>query len=210
MIEKYFISAIGTDSGKTLVSAVFCEALGADYWKPVQAGYPRDTETVQGLVSRTGIRFHPERYLLNTPMSPHGAATIDQVEIHLDDFELPAGDQSLIVEGAGGLLVPLHEDLLLIDLIKKLGLELILVSNIYLGSINHTLLSAESLKRRGIPVKGIIFNGESNESTESVILHQTGFRLLLKIPKYETINKQVVSSLAKQLKNNLDEISRKG
>ncbi len=200
-MSKYFVSAIGTDSGKTLVSAILCEALGADYWKPVQSGMPRDTETVQQLVSAP-LHFYQERYLLNTPASPHASAEIDGVNIKLSDFELPESEK-LVVEGAGGLLVPLNNDDLIIDLIAQLNLPLILVSNLYLGSINHTLLSAKVLKQYGIPVAGIIFNGEPNPSSEAVILHQTGYRCLLKIPRLDQVNKAVVQFWANQLKAQL-------
>ena len=200
-MSKYFVSAIGTDSGKTLVSAILCEALDADYWKPVQSGMPRDTETVQQLVSAP-IHFYKERYLLNTPASPHASAEIDSVNIKLSDFVLPESEK-LVVEGAGGLLVPLNNDDLIIDLIAQLKLPLILVSNLYLGSINHTLLSAKVLEQYGVPVAGIIFNGEPNPASESVILHQTGYKCLLKIPRLDQVNKAVVQFWANQLKAQL-------
>lgn len=200
-MSKYFVSAIGTDSGKTLVSAILSEALGANYWKPVQSGMPRDTETVQKLVSAT-VHFYPERYLLNTPASPHASAEIDGINIQLADFTLPECEK-LVVEGAGGLMVPLNNDDLIIDLIAQLKLPLILVSNLYLGSINHTLLSASVLKQYNIPVAGIIFNGEPNPASESVILHKTGYRCLLKIPKLEKVDKDVVKFWADELKGQL-------
>ncbi len=199
---NYFVTAIGTDSGKTLVSAILCEALGADYWKPVQSGLPRDTETVASLVSNTKTIFHPERFLLKTPASPHAAAKIDGVTIGLDSFQLPQTQNTLVVEGAGGCLVPLSEHHLIIDLVPRLNLETILVSNLYLGSINHTLLTCEAIRKRNLPVKGIIFNGEANEESERIILHYTGLRCLLRIRKEPAINREVVKAYASELKEN--------
>ncbi len=207
MVEKgYFVSAIGTDSGKTLVSAMLVEGLESDYWKPVQAGEPRDTELVQSLVSSSSSTFYPERHLLKTPASPHASARIDGVHISLEDFHLPESTNLLIVEGAGGLMVPLNDDDLMIDLIAKLGLPLILVSNLYLGSINHTLLSIEALNNRNIPITGIIFNGISNPDSESVILHQSGLRCLLRVPQLEEVNRGVVRNYGRQLKEELNGI----
>lgn len=199
---NYFVTAIGTDSGKTLVSAIVCEALGADYWKPVQSGLPRDTETVASLVSNTNTIFHPERFLLKTPASPHAAAKIDGVKIRLDSFQLPPTRNTVVVEGAGGCLVPLSEHHLIIDLVSRLNLEMILVSNLYLGSINHTLLTCEAIKKRNLPVKGIIFNGEANDESERIILHYTNLRCLLRIRKEPAINRKVVKAYASELKEN--------
>ncbi len=199
---NYFVTAIGTDSGKTLVSAIVCEALGADYWKPVQSGLPRDTETVASLVSNTNTIFHPERFLLKTPASPHAAAKIDGVKIRLDSFQLPPTRNTVVVEGAGGCLVPLSEHHLIIDLVSRLNLEMILVSNLYLGSINHTLLTCEAIKKRNLPVKGIIFNGEANEESERIILHYTNLRCLLRIRKESAINREAVKAYASELKEN--------
>lgn len=207
MIEKgYFVSAIGTDSGKTLISAMLVEGLEADYWKPVQSGEPRDTDSVRSLTSNSQSIFHAEQYLLNTPASPHASARIDGVHISLDDFHLPESANPLIVEGAGGLMVPLNDDDLMVDLIAKLGLPLILVSNLYLGSINHTLLSIETLNNRNIPITGIIFNGISNPESESVILHQSGLRCLLRVPQLQEVNKEVVRNYGRQLKEKLNGI----
>ncbi len=202
---NYFVTAIGTDSGKTLVSAILCDALGADYWKPVQAGLPRDTETVSGLVSNPSSTFFPEQYLLNTPASPHVAAEIDGINIGLESFKLPITERRLIVEGAGGCLVPLNDHDVMADLIKKLDLETIVVSNHYLGSINHTLMTIESLQRRGIRIKGIIFNGETNAGTEHIILLRTGLSCLLRIKKEPVINKEVIRKYARALNEEWNE-----
>ena len=199
---NYLVTAIGTDSGKTLVSAILTEALKADYWKPVQSGLPRDTKTVKSLVSNDRSVFHPERHLLDTPASPHAAAKIDGVQIDLDDFTLPPTDRDLVVEGAGGMLVPLNDEDYVIDFASALSLEIVLVSNLYLGSINHTLLSIEALKHRGLQVKGIIFNGEGNAESEHIIEQKSGWPVLLRIPKLASVDKEVVKEYGQQLLKN--------
>ncbi|MEO7988821.1 MAG: dethiobiotin synthase [Chryseolinea sp.] len=200
---NYFVTAIHTDSGKTLVSAILCEALHADYWKPVQAGFPTDSETVANLVSNASTKIHAEAYLLKKPASPHAAAKAESIEIRRENFILPRIGHDLIIEGAGGCLVPLAKDFFVVDLIDKFKAEVILVSNLYLGSINHTLLTVEALKNRKINIKGIIFNGEPNPESESIILSTTKLPLLLHILPETIITKEVVLRYAQQLKKNL-------
>lgn len=195
---RYFVTAIGTDSGKTLVSAILCEALKADYWKPIQSGRPRDTDTVKSLISNDQTNFWPEAYLLNTPASPHASAKIDNVKIELNEIVSPVTDR-LIVEGAGGCLVPINDHDFVIDIAKKLDIEIILVSNLYLGSINHTLLTADYLRRNQFKVKGIVFNGEPNPESERIILRHTGYPLLLSIQHEKTVDKELVRKYAKQI-----------
>lgn len=210
MQHHYFISAIGTDSGKTFISAILVEALKAYYWKPIQAGLPKDTDQVKALVSNTESIFLEERFCLTAPMSPHAAAKMDNVEIHLSDFELPkeSKDKNLIVEGAGGLFVPINDGQngkadYVIDLIEKLKLPLILVCNLYLGSINHSILSLEAIKNRNITLKGIIFNGESNPESEQIIenyiIHQLNSKVLLRINQEKEISKETVKKYASQI-----------
>jgi dethiobiotin synthetase len=199
---NYFVSGIDTDSGKTLVSAILCEAFGADYWKPVQAGLPKDSETVKSLVTNTRTKIHPETYLLNTPASPHAAAKADGITIRLEKIKTPSVQNKLIVEGAGGCLVPLNDEHFVIDLICHLSLPTILVADLYLGSINHTLLSLEALRKRKITVKGIIFNGESNLESERIILLHGQTECLLRITKEQKIEKAIVKKYAKQLIEN--------
>ena len=202
---NYFVTAIGTDSGKTVASAILCEALRADYWKPVQAGLPRDTDTVKNLVTNTLTRFHPEQYLLSIPASPHAAARHDQITISLDKFLLPETNNTLIIEGAGGCLVPLNDEDLMIDLIKVLKAEVIVVSNHYLGSINHTLLTLEALTRRNLPVKGLVFNGETNIESERIILHRSHLECLLRIGNEPEINAATIKKYARVLNENWNE-----
>jgi dethiobiotin synthetase len=200
---KYFITAIGTDSGKTLVSAIFTEAMQADYWKPVQAGFPRDTETVKSLITNSSSIFHQEAYLLNHPMSPHAAAKLDNVEIEMSRITLPISDRPLIIEGAGGMLVPLNDKDYVIDLAVKFDVPVILVSNLYLGSINHTLLSIEALKHRNIKVKGIVFNGRPNFESERIIELKSGWPVLLRVQQEPAVTAQTVRRYAEILRKNL-------
>ena len=197
---NYFITAIGTDSGKTLASAILCEALEADYWKPVQAGLPADTDIMRRLVSNRKTFFHPEQYRLSTPASPHAAALIDKARITLDTFRMPETDHTLIIEGAGGCLVPLNDHDLAIDLMAALKAEVVVVSNHYLGSINHTLLTLEALYNRRLPVRGLIFNGDTNTESERIILQRSGLKCLLRIKREPVINREVVKKYAMQLK----------
>ncbi len=200
-MRKIFVSGIGTGIGKTLIAALLTEKLKADYWKPVQAGNLDDTDTdfVKRLVSNTQSVFHPEAYRLTAPMSPHAAAEIDGVEIKLSDFKIPETTNNLVIEGAGGLLVPLSNELLIIDFITHINAEVVLVSQNYLGSINHTLLSAEALKSRNINVTGIVFNGETYPQGEQIILQRTGLRCLARVPQMYNISRESIKQLAEVL-----------
>lgn len=193
--KRYFVTGIGTDVGKTVASAILVEALEADYWKPIQSGAVTDSDrnTVQSLISNNRSVFHKEVYSLREPLSPHAAAELDNIEIKLENIPLPYTHNTLIIEGAGGLMVPLnYNGLMVVDLINHCKAEAILVSRNYLGSINHTLLSVEALKNRNIPITGIIFNGAENKATERVILEQTGLRVLGRINDEPVVTKEVV------------------
>ena len=184
-MKRIFVTGIGTEIGKTFCSAIIVEALKADYWKPVQAGEldQLDSEFVRNAVSNSETVIHPEQYLLSEPMSPHAAAKIDGIKLLPENFSVPETKNNLVIEGAGGLMVPLnHNGDMLVDLIPKIADEVILISKNYLGSINHTLLSVAVLQQRRIPIRGIVFNGDSNPETEAIILSTTGLNCLGKIP----------------------------
>jgi dethiobiotin synthetase len=200
---QYIISGIGTEIGKTFISSILTESLQADYWKPIQSGALdfTDSDTVKSLISNSKTVFHPETYCLNEPMSPHAAAAIDGVEIELSKFQLPQTDNHLIVELAGGIMVPLNDRETNIDLIKKLNIPVILISKNYLGSINHTLLSVEILKMNSISLKGLIFNGEQNKSSEDFILNYTKLECLGRVNFEENIDKSVVKKYAEQFRD---------
>ena len=195
---KYIIAGIGTEIGKTFISSILTESLQADYWKPIQSGALdfTDTDTVRSLISNDKTVFHPETYRLNEPMSPHAAAAIDGVEIELSKFEIPQTDNHLIIELAGGIMVPLNDRETNLDLIKKMNVPVILVSKNYLGSINHTLLSVEILKMNNIEVKGLIFNGEQNKYSEDFILNYIKLECLGRVGFEENIDKNVVMKWA--------------
>lgn len=197
---NYFVTAIGTDSGKTLVSAILIKALNADYWKPIQSGYPTDREKILKWLGEKEMRCFPEKYKFSMAASPHVAAQREQATIAIGDIETPKTDKHLIIEGAGGVLVPLNDSELMLDLIEKLADEVILVSNHYLGSINHTLLTVESLKRRKIKVRGIIFNGKDLPDTERIILKFSGYQKLMQIPQEKQIDKKLIERYAKALR----------
>ena len=208
MERPLFITGIGTDVGKTLISAILTEALEADYWKPVQAGYEQgtDADRVGQLLSNSRSVVHEEAYKLNTPASPHIAARIDGVEIDGSLIKEQAGSilqttqgRPLIIEGAGGLLVPLSKDLMVADLIKILNARVILVSRNYLGSINHSLLTASHCRAKGLDVAGWIFTDDYLQY-ESEIVSWSGYPSLGAVPKLETINRSIIKEQADRLR----------
>jgi dethiobiotin synthetase len=169
-MQTYFITGIGTDVGKTVASAIITEALKADYWKPIQAGDLDncDTKKVKRLVSNTTTKFHENSYALQTPMSPHAAADIDGITIDLKKIKKPNTKNNLVIEGAGGILVPLNTKNTILDLIKP-NYKVIVISKHYLGSINHTLLTLNLLKEKGFEV-ALIFSGNEHKTTEDIII----------------------------------------
>ncbi len=201
-MNTYFITGIGTDVGKTIVSAIITEALEADYWKPIQAGELRysDTYKVKNLVSNKKSVFHANGIALKSAMSPHAAAEIDGVKITSVKIKRPKTANDLVIEGAGGLLVPINSEETIAGLIKPAD-RIIVVSRHYLGSINHSLLTLEALKNRGLDIFGIIFNGEKNEYSESVILEMTGVTCIGRIGEEPYFDKNVVREYAERFIN---------
>lgn len=201
-MKTIFITGNGTDIGKTIISAIITEHLEADYWKPIQSGELDNTDTmkVKRLVSNSKTVFHKERFKLIQPLSPHASAEIDGIQIQLEDFKLPITDNYLVIEGAGGLMVPLNNKILIADLITHLDTSVILVSRNYLGSINHTLLTIQELRRRNIPIIGIVFNGEHTPQTENFILQYTQLPLLFRVEMEEKVDKQTILKYSRQIK----------
>ena len=201
---KLFITGIGTDVGKTIASSIVVEALMADYWKPIQAGDldNSDTSKVQNFVSNSKSQYYDNAYKLNTPASPHYAAQIDNVEIELRAIYEPSTTNHLVIEGAGGILVPLNATDCIIDLIKA-DYKVILVSRHYLGSINHTLLTIEVLKSRGIGVAGIIFSGDENKASEEIILQKTAAKFIGRIDNEPYFDQNVIQYYADKFRENL-------
>jgi len=195
MNNTYFITGIGTGIGKTIVSAILTEKLKADYWKPVQSGDLdiSDSLFVKHLVSPETI-IHPESYRLSQPLSPHLSAKLDGINITVQSIKKPQTDNNLIIEGAGGLMVPLNDNELIIDLIKSLQAKVIVVSQNYLGSINHTLLTLEVLKANNVSVEGIIFNGTENHESEQYIANYSKVKVLGRIPKMSIVDSESIKN----------------
>lgn len=197
-MKQFIIAGIGTEIGKTVTSAILTAGLKADYWKPVQSGdiATGDTYWIRKWVPSATV--HPSTYALTQPLSPHSAAEIDGVRIELEAFKKPT-ENTLIIELAGGIMVPLNDRDTNLDLIKQLGLPVILVSKNYLGSINHTLLSYEMLKKEGVQMAGIVFNGPENPSGEKFILNHTGLPLVLRVNTENELNEAVIASYADKI-----------
>ena len=194
------ITGIGTDVGKTVVSAIVAQALGYDYWKPVQAGDLDNSDSIKVKALTKDITIIPERYRLTVPASPHFAAAHDQLTISSNDFQLPLSEQPILVEGAGGFLVPFNnQGLVFADLVTHWKLPVIVVSRHYLGSINHTLLTLEALKSRNVAVAGVVFVGEENLATESIILLKTGVKFIARIPITNVVDAEFVSDQANRI-----------
>lgn len=210
-MQAFFVSGIGTGIGKTFVSAILSESLRADYWKPVQAGFENGTDnlTVRQLISNPQTVIHPETYLFKLPASPHIAAREENIRIDcsliLDQFKQMKTNRPLIIEGAGGLLVPLNDSELMIDLAKKLEAKLILVSRNYLGSINHSLLTAESCRHRGLDVCGWVFNYKFM-NYESDIVSLTGIPAICSIPFIRNISRESVRREAVRVGDRLTDL----
>ncbi|NAS31232.1 dethiobiotin synthase [Flavobacteriaceae bacterium R38] len=203
-MQKYFITGISTEVGKTIASAVLVEALEADYWKPVQAGDLEysDSHKIEALISNNKTKIHPNSYALNTPMSPHAAAAIDEVTIDLKKIKRPETDHHLVIEGAGGVLVPLNDQDMIIDLIQP-DEKVVIVSRHYLGSINHTLLTVEALKKRNLNIGGIIFSGDHHPTTEEIIEKMSGVPVIGRIDDEPYFDKNVIKEYAALFKDKL-------
>ncbi len=200
-----FITGIGTNVGKTVVSAILTEALQADYWKPIQSGTieGKDSETVTSLISNSKTVIHPETYLLKQPLSPHFAAKLDGVTIEMEKLQLPTTCNHLIIEGAGGLLVPINKNEYVIDVAKKIDCEIVLVVSNYLGCINHTLLSIEYLKRNNFKIYALVFNGDFDLEVKQSILDYTLNPIIIDIPTLNTLSKQFISEISMKVKNQI-------
>jgi len=202
-MKRIFVTGISTEVGKTIASAIITEALHADYWKPVQAGDldHTDSHKVESLISNTKTKIHQSAFELKTPMSPHAAAAIDGIAIEPEKVVEPQTKNHLIIEGAGGLLVPLNAESTILDLIKK-NYKVVVVSRHYLGSINHTLLTVNLLQDLGYDVS-LIFSGDEHTSTESIILHKTKTSCIGRITEEQDFNKTIILKYAKLFKEKL-------
>ena len=201
---KLFITGTGTDVGKTIAAAIVTQSLEADYWKPIQAGDLEDSDShkIKKYLSNTVTVIHPNAYALNTPASPHVAAKRDGITIDISTIIAPETANHLVIEGAGGVFVPLNDTHCVIDLIRP-DFKVIVVSRHYLGSINHTLLTIEALQNRGVSIAGIIFNGDENPATESIILKKTGCTMIGRIADEPYFDQNVIAEYADAFRDNL-------
>ncbi|WP_298319685.1 dethiobiotin synthase [uncultured Aquimarina sp.] len=204
--KKIFITGIGTDVGKTVASAIVVEALQADYFKPVQAGdlSYSDTDKVKELVSNSNSKFHSNSYALETPMSPHAAAEIDGTTINIDTIKVPKTKNDIVIEGAGGLLVPLNEEDTILDLINS-DYKVIVVSRHYLGSINHTLMTIKLLQEKGFD-PAIIFSGDEHVTTEDIIKKMTKASVIGRIDNEPYFDTMVIKEYADLFRDRLEEL----
>lgn len=207
MTAGYFITGTDTDVGKTVAASWLMLALDGDYWKPIQAGLDGETDeiTVRRLTGFAPDRFHPSTYRLKAALSPHRAAMQEGVAIELGRFVLPRHRRPLIVEGAGGLLVPLNARDFVIDLIEKLALPVVLVARSALGTINHTLLSLEALRSRRIDIAGVIVNGPANGANRDAIRSYGGVNIIAELPFFDPLDHEALAAAAQRIQPALPE-----
>jgi len=201
--RRVFITGTDTDVGKTVAAAVLVRAWGADYWKPVQTGAAEDagdTPTVARLAGLAPERIHPPRHVFAAPLSPHAAAALEGARIDLTDFSAPASERPLVIEGAGGVLVPLNDTALMIDLIDHLKAPVVVVARSTLGTINHTLLTLAALRARGIEVMGVVLNGPPSPSNRQAIEQFGQVLVLAEIPRTDAVTLAWVEAMAARLR----------
>jgi dethiobiotin synthetase len=199
--HSVFVVGTDTDVGKTLVAACLVSAWGADYWKPVQTGAgedPGDSATVSRLTGLSPSRIHPPRHVYAAPLSPHAAAALEGASIALDDFVAPRTDRPLVIEGAGGVLVPLNESDLMVDLVLRLGFPAVVVARSGLGTINHTLLTLEALRARGVHILGVVMNGPPNRSNRDAVEHYGQVQVIAELPRVEAVSADWVEAMSRR------------
>lgn len=201
-MHKIIVAGIGTEIGKTVVSAILTTLFQGDYWKPVQCGNNEDLDTyqMQHYLDTNKHKIHPPCYSLKAPLSPHAAAKLENITIEKQAFILPKSLRPLIIEGAGGVLTPFTENLLCLDVFQEWSAKWVIVSKHYLGSINHTLLTLEALKHRNISIAGLVFNGLPSPETEIAILKNSKLPLLGRVLPEPIINKKTIQKYATQWK----------
>jgi len=197
MARPFIVSGTDTGIGKTAAAALLTLGLDAHYWKPIQSGTAdgTDTATVKALTGLPDSRFLPEAYVLTEPLSPHRSAELDGIEIDSERLALPQVEGPLIVEGAGGLMVPVTRRRLQIDLFAQWGAPVILCARTGLGTINHTLLSVEALRARDMPLHGILFVGDDNPDNIRTIAEFSGARVLGRLPWLEQLHAESLKAV---------------
>ncbi len=196
MTPRFVITGTDTNVGKTVFAAALAGALDGAYWKPIQCGLEDggDRETVRRLSGLPDARILPEVYRLGMPASPHIAAEHEGIEIDAGKLEPPASDRPLVIEGAGGLMVPITRDLLQIDLFARWKIPVILVARTALGTINHSLLSIEALNARAVPLFGIVFIGEENKAVQHTIVNLGRVNHVGRLPRIDPLDAAGVKS----------------
>jgi len=202
-MKRIFITGIGTGIGKTIASAIITEALQADYWKPVQCGFDEgtDTEQVRRLISNKKSVIHPEAFRLKMPASPHAAAAAENISLRISDIIVPETSNHLVIEGAGGLMVPLNESELMIDLIQSVKADVIVVIKQYLGSINHSILTLQALQQKNIPVLGVILNGAPNKESERAIFSFCKHPVIGRIEEEKVFTSEIIKRYADEFQS---------
>jgi dethiobiotin synthetase len=193
-MTRIVVAGTGTGVGKTVVSAILATALKADYWKPIECG-KSDTRKVQKWIE---THTHRPAYRFKAALSPHAAAELEHVTIVPESIKIPYSDRSLIIETVGGVFTPITQSLVSLDLFKQWDAEWVIVSRHYLGSINHTLLTIEALKRERVSILGIVFNGKPNLASESAILKISGVRFFARVLPEFFIRKKTIQKYAEQ------------
>ncbi len=199
-MHRIMVAGIGTNIGKTVVSAILTILFDGDYWKPIQSGDEKDSDTanIKKWIDTNKHSVYPPAYSLKAPLSPHHAARLENISIQLDTIILPQTTRPLIIEGVGGIFVPLTTKIVTLDVFKPWNCQWVIVSKHYLGSINHTLLTIETLKQHKIPILGIIFNGEPNPDSEGAILEISGVPLLGRLLPESCLNRQTLERYVKE------------
>jgi dethiobiotin synthetase len=195
MSSTIVVTGTDTDVGKTVFCAALARALNADYWKPIQAGLEGGTDAAR--VTELGVapsHIVPERYRLTTPASPHHAAKIDQISIDESTLDIPPHDKTLVIEGAGGLMVPVNDTTLFIDVFARWRQPVVLCARTSLGTINHSLLSIAAMKHRSIPILGIAFIGDGNVESERIICDLGGVRRLGRLPHLSPLTAETLQA----------------
>ena len=190
---SFFLTGTDTEVGKTVVCAWLMVHYQYRYWKPIQSGMDSpDTRTIQNITGFDNSFFFPPSYELQQPLSPHESAKRDGIKIELTNFLLPRKEDNIIVEGAGGILVPIDEKYFIVDIIKKLALPILLVARSGLGTINHTLLTVNELKKRNLPLLGIILNGKRNQSNKEAVEKYSGVSVVSELEPIKTLDKKTL------------------
>ena len=199
-MKGVIICGTDTDIGKTAISALLVQGLNATYWKPIQSGIidGGDSSQVKKILNLSEKRLVPEAYIFKAAVSPHWAAELEGVSIDLNNLSMPNIEEFLIIETAGGLLVPLTRKILQIDLIKKWQLPVILVAKTGLGTLNHTLLSVEALRNRSIPILGLILNGPNHKDNPKTLEDLTKLPLIANIPQFPKLNRENLANTWKE------------